>query len=387
MKNKIKLCVIPSTFLPIIGGAEIQCHNFSNLMVKKNIHIDLWSLKKNKVKNNLYNIKYFNMFILNFVYFFEYYLNLNFSFILRKYLRTIDQKYKYDIYHFHSLNFKLLQIIRELKKINKKVVITFQGADIQIKKKINYGYRLKTKYDSLLKNEIRKVDLLHAISDNISKDLFRLGVKTNKIIKIPNTVYLKKVNSISVNKKNKYFNLLTVARFAEKKKGFDFIELLAKQLKEKISFKWTIIGRGSNKIYNYKFARDNKDLFECVPQINNDKEFFFPNSNLIKYYKRANIYVHLSRIESFGISIIEAMSANLPVLAIKAKGSNELVKNNINGMFFNLEKNNFLKKVLLIKQKNFKSLNLRKYNKSYLEKYDLEIATNKMIKEYHKLII
>ncbi len=387
MKNKIKLCVIPSTFLPIIGGAEIQCHNFSNLMVKKNIHIDLWSLKKNKVKNNLYNIKYFNMFILNFVYFFEYYLNLNFSFILRKYLRTIDQKYKYDIYHFHSLNFKLLQIIRELKKINKKVVITFQGADIQIKKKINYGYRLKTKYDSLLKNEIRKVDLLHAISDNISKDLFRLGVKTNKIIKIPNTVYLNKVNSISVNKKNKYFNLLTVARFAEKKKGFDFIELLAKQLKEKISFKWTIIGRDSNKIYNYKFARDNKDLFECVPQINNDKEFFFPNSNLIKYYKRANIYVHLSRIESFGISIIEAMSANLPVLAIKAKGSNELVKNNINGMFFNLEKNNFLKKVLLIKQKNFKSLNLRKYNKSYLEKYDLEIATNKMIKEYHKLII
>ena len=63
------------------------------------------------------------------------------------------------------------------------------------------------------------------------------------------------------------------------------------------------------------------------------KSFFFPNSNLIKYYKRANIYVHLSRIESFGISIIEAMSANLPVLAIKAKGSNELVKNNINGMF------------------------------------------------------
>ena len=61
----------------------------------------------------------------------------------------------------------------------------------------------------------------------------------------------------------------------QKKKGFDFIELLAKQLKEKISFKWTIIGRDSNKIYNYKFARDNKDLFECVPQINNDKEFFF----------------------------------------------------------------------------------------------------------------
>ena len=85
-------------------------------MVKKNIQIDLWNLKKIKIKNNFYNIKYFNMFILNFVYFFEYYLNMNFGFILRKYLKIIDDKYKYDIYHFHSLNFKLLQIIRELKK-------------------------------------------------------------------------------------------------------------------------------------------------------------------------------------------------------------------------------------------------------------------------------
>ena len=121
--------------------------------------------------------------------------------------------------------------------------------------------------------------------------------------------------------------------------------MLAKQLKKKVSFRWTIIGRDSDKIYNYKFVRDNKHLFECIPQIDNNKESYFPNSKLIKYYKRANIYVHLSRIESFGISIIEAMSANLPLIAINAKGSNELIKNNVNGIFFNLKKNNFLKKI------------------------------------------
>ena len=52
-----------------------------------------------------------------------------------------------------------------------------------------------------------------------------------------------------------------------------------------------------------------------------------------KYYKNSDIYIHLSRIESFGISIIEAMSANLPILALKAKGSDELIKENINGFF------------------------------------------------------
>ena len=97
---------------------------------------------------------------------------------------------------------------------------------------------------------IKKVDLLHAISENIKSDLFRLGVKSNKIIEIPNTVYIKKFNSIRSNKNLNYINLLTVARFAEKK-GFDFIELLAKQLKkrlvldgqlsEEIVIKYTII--------------------------------------------------------------------------------------------------------------------------------------------------
>ena len=217
-KKKIKLCVIPSTFLPIVGGAEVQCHNFSNLMVKKKLSVHLWNLNKINIKNNLYQIKFFNMYILNLVYFFEYYLNINLNFLLRNYLKSIDCKYKYDIYHFHSLNFKLLQIIRELKKMNKKVVVTFQGADIQIKKNINYGYRLKKKYDFLLKSLITKIDKVHSISENIKKDLILVGVNKDKIFKIPNTVYIKKVNSINYKKNKKQLNLLTVARFAEKKK-------------------------------------------------------------------------------------------------------------------------------------------------------------------------
>jgi glycosyltransferase involved in cell wall biosynthesis len=385
-KKKIKLCVIPSTFLPIVGGAEVQCHNFSNLMVKKKLSVHLWNLNKINIKNNLYQIKFFNMYILNLVYFFEYYLNINLNFLLRNYLKSIDHKYKYDIYHFHSLNFKLLQIIRELKKMNKKVVVTFQGADIQIKKNINYGYRLKKKYDFLLKSLITKIDKVHSISENIKKDLILVGVNKDKIFKIPNTVYVKKVNSINYKKDKKQLNLLTVARFAEKKKGFDFIEKLGNQLRGKLKFKWTIIGRDSHKIIQYKFVRENKSFFKSVSEINNRNETFFPHSSLIKHYRNSDIYIHLSRIESFGISIIEAMSANLPILAIKAKGSNELIKKNINGFFFNFKKNNFLNKVNYIKKNKFNLNKLRKYNKIYLKNFDLELATQKMIFEYKKIL-
>ena len=77
MEKKIKVCVIPSTFLPIIGGAEIQCHNFSNLLSQKKIDVDLWSLKKINIKNNIYKIKFFNMFLINITYYLEYYFFIN----------------------------------------------------------------------------------------------------------------------------------------------------------------------------------------------------------------------------------------------------------------------------------------------------------------------
>jgi L-malate glycosyltransferase len=382
----MKICAIPSTFLPIVGGAEIQCHNFCNYLTKKKLTVDVWCLKKHIIPNKKYKQKFFNMFYLNIIYLFEYYLNLNMGFFLRIYLKKINKEFKYDVYHFHSMNYKLLLILRELKNLNKKVIVTFQGADIQIKKEINYGYRLKKKYDLLLKKLIKKIDIIHAISNNIENDLKRLGIKKRRIVKIPNTVFIKKIEKYKSksNKKN-HLKLLTVARFAEKKKGFDFIETLGNQLKNKVKFKWTVIGRDSHKIYQYKFVKDNPNFFEAIPEIKNKNEFFFPPSSLIRHYKQTDIYIHLSRIESFGISMIEAMCANLPILAIDSKGSNELLKNNINGYFFSLQNNNFLKKIKLIKKKKLNLNKLKKYNKKYVINFDLEGSTNKLVDVYKNI--
>ena len=371
MAKKIKVCVIPSTFLPIIGGAEIQCHNFSNLLCQKKIDVDLWSLTKINLKNNMYKIKFFNMFLINVTYYLEYYFSINISFFLKIYLHRIIKKYNYDIFHFHSLNYKLLMLIRELKKLNQKVIVTFQGADIQINKKINYGYRLKKNYDHLLRSTIKKIDLIHSISNNIDLDLKKLGVKKKNIIKIPNTVYLKKTNNNKSHRKYKILKLITVARFAEKKKGFDFIDKIGEQLKGRIDFKWYIIGKNSHKLTQYKFVRENKDKFKIIPQISNFNEKYFPHSSLIKLYQQSDIYVHLSRIESFGISLIEAMSVHLPILAIKAKGSNELLKDKINGYFFSVKKNNFYTKILNIKNKKLNQRKLINFNKEYTKKFDL----------------
>ena len=68
-----------------------------------------------------------------------------------KYLKKIIKKNNYDFWHFIFLNHKCLIMIDCLKQLDQKILVTFQGADIQIDKKINYGLRLDKKYDENLK--------------------------------------------------------------------------------------------------------------------------------------------------------------------------------------------------------------------------------------------
>ena len=56
-----------------------------------------------------------------------------------------------------------------LKNLDQKVIVTFQGVDIQIEKSINYGYRLNKKYNNLLKDTLKKIDKFTYISETIKK--------------------------------------------------------------------------------------------------------------------------------------------------------------------------------------------------------------------------
>ena len=68
-----------------------------------------------------------------------------------------------------------------------------------------------------------------------------------KIIKIPNAIDFKKIKKIK-NKKFKKFTVLTIGRFAEKKKVLILFQRFQKFLIGKIDFQWIIIGRGTKNL-------------------------------------------------------------------------------------------------------------------------------------------
>ena len=279
-------------------------------------------------------------------------------------------------------------MINVLKKLDQKIIVTFQGADIQINKKIHYGNRLNPKYEKLLKKSLINIDLFTAISKNIFNDLKKLKINSSKIVSIPNGTLIDKALTVKIktNKKNtKILKIITVARYANKKKGFDLIKKIINGLiSKKIKFKWTIIGKNTSMLLKDNYNNKNKNYLNIVENINSKNEMYFPSSEIFKYYLESDIYLNLSRIESFGITFIEALSCNLPIITFNKKGANEIVINKYNG--YKVKNNDYTTFI--------KNLNFFKNNKSYFKnnpylsskKYDLGYLVNKHIKNYTRLL-
>ena len=57
----MKIAFIPSTFLPNIGGAEIQAHNVANKLVEEGHEVDIFLLNKVNNQNVLLETFYPNL--------------------------------------------------------------------------------------------------------------------------------------------------------------------------------------------------------------------------------------------------------------------------------------------------------------------------------------
>ena len=385
----MKIAVIAGIFFPHPGGAQVQIHNLANKLSEKKIEVDCYIFDKADLKNNNYKIILLNKLILSFVFILKYYFNLNLNFIFKIYINKIIKKKRYDIWHFNFVNYKSLILIDCLKDLKQKILVTFQGVDIQINKEIKYGYRLDKKYEKYLKKILDKIDNFSCLSNTIKKDLLNLNVPLEKICIIPNAVEIEKFKKFKIDRvKNDKINLITVARFSEKKKGFDLVpELLVKLIELKLDFHWNIIGKNTKELFKKDIIKKNSDKFTIIDDLIDFDETYLPSTHLINKYMCSDIYLNLSRIESFGITFIEALASGIPVISFDTKGVNEIIKNQYNGYIIEGNKlDSIAKKIFEIAHDRslIKILEVGMVNSS--KNYDLNLVTNKFLDLYKILL-
>ena len=122
--------------------------------------------------------------------------------------------------------------------------------------------------------------------------------------------------------------LISVILFASMNfeiKGLDDVLFsLAKLKAQKRKFKFIVAGKGNIKKYT-KMAKEAQIISDIIftGPVNKEK--------LIRMYLASDLYIMLSKFDTFGMVVLEAMAAGLPVIISSNVGAKDLVQEDKNG--------------------------------------------------------
>lgn len=228
-----------------------------------------------------------------------------------------------QIVHIHTASntdFRRSAIyVRISKFFDKKVMLHIHGGKFEeyYKKNSNYVNRICNKCDSLATVSSYFVNFLNSSSLN------------NTVHLIPNSV--KEPLAAKASDKRYCINLLYMGRIDDNKGIFTLLEVLAENkslFNERIML--NIAGNGETERMN-KYIKDN-----CISSLVN-YHGWADEKKKAELLSSSDIYIQLSEFESFGISILEAMSYGLPIITTGAGGVTDLVEDRHNGIIVKRE--------------------------------------------------
>ena len=104
--------------------------------------------------------------------------------------------------------------------------------------------------------------------------------------------------------------------------------------------------------------------------------------DVLKFLQQSKYFVSTSKVETFGVVLIEAMSCGLPVLSTKSGGPESIIKNSMLGILCDL--NDLEKEMLKIVKSNYNSDYIRKY---IVDNFSEKIISKKLIQFILKSLI
>ena len=225
---------------------------------------------------------------------------------------------------------------------------------------------------------LKRYDRIFVTSKFLKKRLDIYGKYNHDIISFGINQYS---NQKKINKKNKI--TLGIVKRLEDVAGIDrFIKIVKVLNDQNKNINALIIGSGSRM----------KDLKKLTKKLSLDHIIKFkgqiPEEDVLDYYNKIDIAVFPSRVESFGVSQLEAMSMGVPVVASDVGGVNELIKNGYNGILikkFSIEE--FTNQINKLIRYPLNSLKIANAAKEFSRKnFRMNILTSKLVGHYEELI-
>jgi glycosyltransferase involved in cell wall biosynthesis len=227
---------------------------------------------------------------------------------------------------------------------------------------------------------LRKADYVFTISKDLNDYLIRKGFNEKKIILTGNAV---EADLIKKARRDKRYNIdaLFVGRVNEAKGIDDMLDVLGIIRKKHPDFQLAIVGKGDITTER-KYKRKIKDR-----KLERNIQFLGYKTGLEKFniIKSSKIFLFLSKTESFGIALLEAVCSGIPAIAYDLPAYRGIYRN---GEVFLFKKNDYQsvaekleeiidkklfgneKGKLLLRQYSWDTIAEREY-KAFVQKYEV----------------
>jgi glycosyltransferase involved in cell wall biosynthesis len=274
----------------------------------------------------------------------------------------INKSAKY-ITHFHD-NMHQLSVLK-LKDLNSKKRIT---------ELYERNYIVK-KYKEVNNHFI-------AISADTQKYLHQTIPRSLKknIHLIPNAIDTAVFRKSEKKKPTKdLFRLINIGSFVAKKNQMFLVDLAVELIKRDFPFELVLVGDGMLKKQVFEYAKEK----QCINFI----RFTGKVANVCDLLDISDIYVHSATYEPFGLALLEAMAAGLPVVCLDGRGNRDIIVQGKNG--YAIQKNdtilfaNAIEK--LAKDKNMYQ-EMSAYASTYSAQYDIHPYCLKLVDLYQSIL-
>ena len=356
-----------------------ELNKFVNVQI---VYIKIHSLKKFKIKNcfNLFSYSWenengiytarlnaYNLFpksTKGLVLQYRIYSNILF-FLLR-----LTKQFKIPkVVHCHSPFFGGVVAMHASKKFNAKLIFTEHS-----KQHPDYILPYENKiYKQIIYNSSRIIALSNYFFKFLEIDH---NVPRKKISLLPNMIPRFCLEQVSVKKYGKEkFTFIFIGSLIDLKRPLDLLESFAGLDHEVYPCQLKIIGKGPLYKDCLKFIEQNK-LNEKVLLLGE-----LSRKETISHLSASNCLCSVSTTESFGISILEAISMGIPVISTKSGGPQDII-NSHNGILVDIGNKIEIRNAMVNLLKNIKSYDKEMIKKACLQKYHPNIILNKLISIY-----
>lgn len=313
-------------FYPVVGGTEMQAHRLAQTLIDSGNEVFILTarLKGLNKYENIGKLPVYRTFARGYGFI------SSICFFISSLIFLIKNRNKYDIIHVHLASSHAVSAVICSWLYSKPVLIKI-GAS---RKFGDIGTSQKTFIGILKLIFLKKYsDIFIAPNDEIKKELLNIKIPEQKIVKIVNGVdtslfhpadkderiSLKKQLNLPDNK------IVTFIGRLEPQKAVDRLILAW----EKICSIYEdthllIIGGGFQEKYLKNLVK-NRNLSQKVTFIRN-------SDKIASYLQSSYLFVLPSLAEGISNSLLEAMSSGLAVIGTDVGGTDEVIKNGVNGI-------------------------------------------------------